>query len=79
MSYLKKNVSQNAKNTHETMRYLISIGFCFLLFSSCSQKKKTEIIERKIERFKYYTNDTIQTRLKEIVRTDSIKNYVTNQ
>ena len=43
-----------------------------IFLSSCYAQ--TKVNDHKFGQFRYYQNDTIQARLKEIVRTDSIKN-----
>ena len=53
------------------MRYTLIIGL-LIYFSNCYAQ--TDNIEHRFGQFRYYQNDTIQTRLKEIVRTDSSKN-----
>ncbi|MFC0878833.1 hypothetical protein ACE01N_19715 [Saccharicrinis sp. FJH2] len=52
------------------MRFSFIFGL-LIFFSSCYAQLDDN--EHKFGQFKYYQNDTIQTRLKDIVRTDSIK------
>ena len=53
------------------MRYTFIIGL-LIYFSNCYAQIDNN--EHKFGQFIYYQNDTIQTRLKDIVKTDSSKN-----
>ncbi len=52
------------------MRLTLIIGL-LICFSNCYSQKDSK--GSRFGQFKYYHNDTIQNRLKDIVRTDSIK------
>lgn len=53
------------------MRFTLTIGLLIYLSNCYAQIDNSE---HKFGQFRYYQNDTIQTRMKDIVRTDSSKN-----
>lgn len=59
------------------MRHLLLIGIFSILLLSCQgQANKQDSTKHEFGKFKFYQDNVVKTRLKEIVRTDTIKEEI---